>query len=184
MVPPGYGAAYWRRGSWRHGVAGRMRVGLYGACNCRCGSWWRGFGPARFRGLCGPGRGGMSKNSLLVWMTRAGRSGERYLGNGAWKNGVWGNGVGVLGVAWLAPGKRWMQGQACLVAASGERDLEERVGGTAPGCGVWERKAGAEAGYPSKDAGKLKRDGAARKQGAGAAKGDAGEMLQEGKLRS
>ena len=25
MVPPGYGAAYWRRGSWRHGVAGRER---------------------------------------------------------------------------------------------------------------------------------------------------------------
>ena len=177
---------------------------------------------------------GISKNSLLAWMTRAGAGGviggglggtgprgaalgerRRGAGNGAWKNGVWGCGVGVRGTG---PGRTGSGGAA---SGCGERGLEERglgvrrrgagngawkngvwgcgvgvrgtgpgrtgSGGAASGCGERERKAEAEAGYPSKDAGKLKRDGAARKQGmrgVGAAKGDAGEMLQEGKLRS
>ena len=196
MVPPGYGAAYWRRGSWRHGVAGRMRAGRYGACNWRRGfgptrrgaglhgacNWRRGFGPARFPGGAVPGtvrgreRGHVKKQSVgldgsggrrgCYW----GRYWGRPLGSGAWKNGVWWNGV-------------WGCGVGVRGTAFGERGRGNGVWG----CGVWERKAGAEAGYPSKDAGKLKRDGAARKQGmqgAGAAKGDAGEMLQEGKLRS
>ena len=109
MVPPGYGAAYWRhgswrRGSWRHGVAGRMRAGLHGACN-----WRRGSLAARFPGLCGAGRGGMSKNSLLAWMTRAGAG-------SVWRNGVWGmgergRGNGIGGTAsgcWGLPG--WRRG--------------------------------------------------------------------------
>ena len=152
MVPPGYGAAYWRRGSWRHGVAGRERCRAAWCLQLEARfpggavSGWRGSLAARFRGLCGAGRGGMSKNSLLAWMTRAGAGvrgtgpgrtgpGERRRGAG---NGAWGNGVGVRGTGY---------------------------GGAASGCRIWERKAGAEAGYPSKDAGKLKRDGATRKQG-------------------
>ena len=132
MVPPGYGAAYWRRGSWRHGVAGRMRVGLYGACN-----WRRGFGPARFPGDCAvPGtvrareRGHVKKQSVGL-DDPGGRSGA-LLGAASGERGLEergrGNGVGVRGIAWLAPGKRWMQGQACLVAVSGKRCLGNGVG--------------------------------------------------------
>ena len=168
MVPPGYGAAYWRhgswrRGSWRRGVAGRER----------CRAAWCLQLEARFRAgavhggaVPGTARGrerGMSKNSLLAWMARAGVRGRywgRPLENGVWGtgpgNGVGGtapgcgergrrNGVGVLGVAWLAPGKRWMQGQACLVAALGKRCLGNGAGGNGVwGCGAGVRGTGKE----------------------------------------
>ena len=48
MVPPGYGAAYWRRGSWRHGVAGRER----------CRAAWCLQLEARFRAGAVSGRRG------------------------------------------------------------------------------------------------------------------------------
>ena len=150
MVPPGYGAAYWRhgswrRGSWRHGVAGRMRAGLHGACN-----WRRGSLAARFPGLCGAGRGGMSKNSLLAWMTRAGAG-------SVWRNGVWGmgergRGNGIGGTAsgcWGLPG--WRRGSGgCRGRRVWWRPLENgawknRVWKNgAWGCGVGVRGTGPE----------------------------------------
>ena len=120
-----------------------------------------------------------------LWGTGPGRTGSGGAASGCGErgrgNGVWGCGVGVRGTG---PGERCL-GVRRRGAGNGAGGTVS--GGAASGCGERERKAGAEAGYPSKDAGKLKRDGAARKQGmqgVGAAKGDAGEMLQEGKLRS
>ena len=91
MVPPRYGAAYWRHGSWRRGVAGRMRAGRYGA------AYWRhGFGPAR----CGAGlrsstvSGDCVRRRLGFLGTVSG--GVRYLvsRNGVWSDGVWRVGAG------------------------------------------------------------------------------------------
>ena len=159
MVPPTGGAVH--GGTVLPGGCGLacMVPAIGGAVSGRRGS----LGTVRFRGLCGPGRGGMSKNSLLAWMTRAdvrGRYWGRPLGNGVWKNGAGGTASGCGGL----PG--WRRGSGgCRGRRVWRRSLENGVWGTASGCGVWERKAGAEAEYPSKDAGKLKRNGAARKQG-------------------
>ena len=139
MVPPGYGAAYWRRGSWRRGVAGRMRVGLYGACNCRCGSWRRGSLAARFRGLRGAGGGACQKTVCWPgWLGRAPGCGER-----GRRNGVWGCGAGVRGTG---PEERRLgvrrRGNGVGVRGTGpeERRLGVRrrgagngAGGTGPG---------------------------------------------------
>ena len=155
MVPPRYGAAYWRhgswrRGSWRHGVAGRMRAGLDmvpaigGAVSGRRGSLAARFpSDAVPWGLCGAGRGDMSKNSLLAWMTRAGAGGV--IGGGLWKTvsgerglGVrrWGNGVGVRGTG---PEERYL-GVRRRGAGNGAGGTVS--GGAASGCGERGRRNG------------------------------------------
>ena len=160
VLPGGCGPAW----IWCLQLEARFRAGAV--------PWRRGSGDC-----AGPGEGACQKTVCWPgWLGRAPGCGER-----GRRNGVWGCGAGVRGTG---PEERRL-GVRRRGAGNGAGGTAS--GGAAPGCEVWERKAGAEAGYPSKDAGKLKRDGAARKQGmrgVGAAKGDAGEMLQEGKLRS
>ena len=150
--------------------AGVRGTGPGGTVSGGRGAGVRGTGPG---GTVSGGRGAGVRGTGPGGTVSGGRgAGVRGTGPGGTVSG--GRGAGVRGTG---PGGTVSGGRGAGVRGTGP-------GRTGPGCEVWERKAGAEAGYPSKDAGKLKRDGAVRKQGAGAAKGDAGEMLQEGKLRS
>ena len=97
------------------------------------------------RGVIGGGLWGTAPEERCLGVRRRGE-----------RRGVWGYGAverrlgvrrrgagnGVLGIAWLAPGKRWMQGQACLVAALGKRCLGNGAGGTVSGRNSGRSKCG------------------------------------------